>query len=119
MMLELHSTGIDVNPSTRDYIERRLEFALGRFRHQIERVNVRLEDVNGPRGGVDQRCQIRVSLTGRRPLVLAEGLESEIRVSVDQAFDRISRAVARRTDRSMARRRVQGTSVLEATLDGA
>lgn len=39
----------------RQYVERRLRFALGRFAHRLDQLQVRLEDVNGPRGGLDQR----------------------------------------------------------------
>src|SRR4051812_12636710 len=52
--------------------ERRLQFALGRFAGRIRRVDARLADVNGPRGGVDQVWQVIVRLTRRAPAVVIE-----------------------------------------------
>src|SRR5688500_5524346 len=45
------------------YIRRKLGSKLGKYATSIERISVRLTDVNGPRGGVDQRCRIKVVLS--------------------------------------------------------
>ena len=104
MKLELHSSRISVSESTRSYVERRLAFAFGRFADVIQNVAVRLEDINGPRGGVDKLCRIRVKLTGERNPVIAEVVDTEIRAAVDVAADRTGRAVARQLDRRKSRR---------------
>lgn len=39
---------------------RTLASALGRFRQRIRSINVWMEDVNGPRGGIDVWCRIEV-----------------------------------------------------------
>ncbi len=54
----------------RDYAERRLTFALRRFREQIRRVRLRFVDVNGPRHGVDTRCLMIAELTNGQRLVV-------------------------------------------------
>jgi putative sigma-54 modulation protein len=63
---------VDTAEALREYAERRLSFALGRFAHKIQRVMVRLVDVNGPRRGIDSRCSITADLVdGRRIFVEA------------------------------------------------
>jgi hypothetical protein len=38
--------------------------------YQIARASVRFEDVNGPRGGVDTVCRIKLMMIGRPPIVV-------------------------------------------------
>ena len=65
MNLEIRGEKYAVSEELQTHIERRLRFALGRFDGRIGRVTVRISDVNGPRGGIDKRCRIEVSLIPR------------------------------------------------------
>jgi CBS domain-containing protein len=78
----------------REYIRRKLGRRLGKFSEAIERVSVRLEDVNGPRGGVDQVCRIKVVLGGM-PSVVFEAREATARAAFDLAVGGVERAVRR------------------------
>lgn len=51
-------------------IRQRLARALGRFAALLERGTVRFEDVNGPRGGVDTECRVKLVMSGK-PSVIA------------------------------------------------
>jgi putative sigma-54 modulation protein len=104
MRLELHSSRIAISDSTQAYVERRLGFALGRFSDVVESVVVSLADINGPRGGIDKSCRIRVKLMGQKTPVIADVLELEIRAAIDMAAERVGRAVARQLDRRTPRR---------------
>lgn len=74
MRLDLRSLKYELSDDLRLYIERRLHSALGRFADRIERVDVRLADDNGSRGGTDKRCQVVVSLVrGGRLIVEGSG----------------------------------------------
>ena len=102
MDLDIRGLNYELGDELKPYIERRLWFALGRFSGRIGRVMVRLSDVNGPRGGVDKRCQIVVALVPRG-VVMVEG-------SGDDAFALIA-ATAKRAARAIRRereRRLQG-----------
>jgi putative sigma-54 modulation protein len=45
----------------REAVKRRLATILGRFRERIGAVGVYLNDVNGPRGGIDKRCRVELT----------------------------------------------------------
>jgi uncharacterized membrane protein YdjX (TVP38/TMEM64 family) len=81
-------------PRARALLGRRL----GRFATHIERATVRFEDVNGPRGGVDTVCRIKLAVS-HRPSVLVERRA----VDADAALKRSATAVAQAMDRSIGR----------------
>jgi len=54
----------------RDTAERRLRFAMRRLRGQVLQAQVKLVDLNGPRGGIDQRCQIQLTIDGMGTVVV-------------------------------------------------
>jgi ribosome-associated translation inhibitor RaiA len=99
MILEVHASRIELSSSARAYLERRIEFALGRFEESIRSVSVTLEDTNGPRGGVDQLCRILVSLRGERKPVIAEQTHDQLRAAIDLAAECAGRSVSRTIDR--------------------
>jgi len=88
----------------RTYIRRKLGMKLGKFASSIERVSVRLEDVNGPRGGVDQVCRVKVVLSGL-PSVVFEAQDASRDAAVDEALSGVQRAVRRALQRRRARPR--------------
>jgi hypothetical protein len=49
----------------------RLRQALGRLRGWVARIKVRLDDVNGPAGGVDKRCNVEVLVRGSSPVTVS------------------------------------------------
>lgn len=75
---------------------------LGKFSRDIERVTVRLEDVNGPRGGVDVSCRLKVVLSGRRSVVVEERAESTWQAFM-AASDAAARSVRKTVDRTGSR----------------
>jgi ribosome-associated translation inhibitor RaiA len=85
-------------PDANDYVQRKLCTKLARFGSFIERVSVRVKDVNGPRGGVDQVCRIKVVMRGQ-PSVIFESRDSSLNAAVDVALAGVQRAVRRTTAR--------------------
>ncbi len=82
MRTDIRGYQLTISDALRTHIERRLHFALSRFGARILHVAVRLEDINGPRGGVDKRCRIVVALAGAGH-VQVEVLDSECTNAVD------------------------------------
>ena len=87
--------GIDAGRALHEATHRRLRFALGRFERRIDGVRVRFHDVNGPRGGVDQECQVAVRLGQPADLVVIEERDSDAHVALARAVDRAARTVGR------------------------
>ena len=56
MQIEICGREVKLNERLRDYIERRVRFALERLARPIRKVHVQLRDLNGPKGGVDKSC---------------------------------------------------------------
>jgi hypothetical protein len=97
--LAVRTTGLDVGAGLPERVRERLGERLGKFALAIERVVVRFEDVNGPRGGVDTSCRIQVVLSGI-PSVVVEELAAEPAPAFDRAGNRAERAVRRALDRA-------------------
>ena len=94
--------GLRLDQDDKDRIRERLGAKLGKFAASIERVSVRVEDVNGPRGGVDQLCRIKVVLSGL-PSVVVENQAASLAPAVSGALAAVERAVRRNVQRRRMR----------------
>ncbi|MFN7970934.1 MAG: HPF/RaiA family ribosome-associated protein [Acidobacteriota bacterium] len=108
MTIKVRGHGIVVGPELAGFVERRLAFALSRFGGRVRAVQVRLADLNGPRGGIDKRCSMQASLTPSGD-VRVEDTDSQLPAAVDRAATRLARAVGATLER---RRESVGAAVL-------
>ncbi len=107
--IHVRNFGLAINSADHDRVRRRLARRLARFGASVERASVRIEDVNGPRGGLDKRCRIKIVLSGV-PSVTVEEQHGALLDAIDGALRRASiavqRAVGRRSeDKPLPRRR--------------
>ena len=109
MPIDLRSSNVAISVALREHVARRLSFALGRFTHRVERVTVRIVDLNGPRGGPDKRCRIVAPLMPARNF-LVEATDADAYAAVSQAAnrldERVARELARERPRGVATRRI-------------
>ena len=96
----IRAFGIDVSEETRNHLRKKVSRRFGKFAESIERVSIRFRDVNGPRGGVDQVCHMKVVLKSL-PSVVFESRD----VSLDGAFSGALTGAERIVRRSLQRRR--------------
>jgi ribosome-associated translation inhibitor RaiA len=94
--------GVELDEDDRALIRRKLGTKLGKFVESIERVTVRMTDANGPRGGVDHVCGVKVVLSGL-PSVVVERRDASPYAAIDLAL----RATEQAVRRSVSRRRMK------------
>lgn len=87
----------------RDLAVRRVRFVMRRMTWLVPRVRVQLSDTNGPRGGVDKRCQVELRThTGGQVVITT--IHRDWRSALDQALARAARALLRTWHRLQVRR---------------
>lgn len=81
---------------------------------RVSRATVRFEDANGPKGGVDNVCRIKLMLDGLEPIVVEKqaATESEAFAAAEKA---VATALKRTTSKPRASRAKPRTSRATAT----
>jgi hypothetical protein len=87
-------------------VERRVRFVLRRIRWRVPRAEVVFSDVNGPRGGVDKRCQVELRRNGHGPVVVSS-VSTDWRTALDDALSQICCDLTRLRRRIDALRRLR------------
>lgn len=98
MDVQILDRNIGITAAQQEHVDRCLQFAFGRFSNQIRSIEVSLTDVNGPKGGDDLQCRMKVVLQGKGDL-LVEGKGVSVEAVVSETADRAALAVSRRLDR--------------------
>lgn len=94
MNITLRGGGMHLSRKIRRLVDRRVSFELFRFGRRVKAVTVNLEDLNGPRGGIDKRCAMQVDLApGGR--VRVEKTDSELRAAIGRTAAQLAQAVVR------------------------
>ena len=90
----------------RELAVRRAQFVMRRLAWLVPRAQVRLSDVNGPRGGVDKRCQVELKTDGAGSVVIT-AVARDWRTALDTALARAARVLTRLLRRSHDPQRAQ------------
>ena len=90
----------------RELTERRVLFVLRRLRWLVPRADVQMTDVNGPRGGIDKRCQVELRTDGAGSVVVAS-VANDWRTALDNALARATRLLMRLWRRGSDSRRLR------------
>jgi putative sigma-54 modulation protein len=101
MRVEVRFRGLESSPAVIEYATRRVHQHLSRFGRQVSGVTVRLVDVNGPKGGVDKRCQLSVSGPRLGAVKLTE-TQANVLAGIDLALDRVAHLIGRSLERARA-----------------
>jgi ribosome-associated translation inhibitor RaiA len=105
--LNVRTSGLNVDDAMKAHVRRRIGLKLGKSADHIERVTVRFEDVNGPRGGVDTACRIKIVFSGLDSVVY-ETRDLDARKALDRAAAGVDEVVRRLLERTRARPRPPG-----------
>jgi ribosome-associated translation inhibitor RaiA len=83
----------------RDDAVRRVQFVMRRLKWLLSRARVCLSDDNGPRGGVDKRCRVELSMR-HGGTVQITAVARDWRSAIDSALSRAARVLMRQLRRS-------------------
>jgi putative sigma-54 modulation protein len=104
MKLDIQARDFSLTDSIQTYVKERINYLFGARYDQIQRITVRLGDVNGPRGGVDKRCRVKITLPRLNEIVI-EDVQTDLYVAISRAMERASRTVNRRLNRLLDKKR--------------
>ncbi len=99
MRINIYSPGFGLSPAMVQHIETRVSMALETASSQINQVVVRLDDINGSRGGLDKQCRITVHHAYLPPFsveVVNQDLYMAVTEAAGKAKENLWRHVIRR-----------------------
>jgi putative sigma-54 modulation protein len=99
MKIMVRSPGLPPSEAMREFVERQALFHLSRFGRDVDSIEVRVRDVNGPRGGQDMECKVTVA-GPRLGVVTITELSHDLYRSAGAAMTRVARALARSLERA-------------------
>ncbi len=106
MKISIFLNSIDRDKALARFMTERIQQAFLRHRHAIDRIEVRIRDINGLRGGKDKECKILVSRPNTPPLVVTEvhyepgqAFRSALKRAVPNFRSTLQRALRRRTSK--------------------
>ncbi len=97
--LAIRTHGVKITDALTEHVHAKLGARLGKYALHIDKIAVRFEDLNGPRGGVDTECRVQVTIASRPTIVVAERATDAWR-AFDRVCNSLTRAVKRDLDRS-------------------
>lgn len=104
MNVRIVTCRIGIDDAACECIRRCVAFALNRRLDRVADAVIALEDLNGPRGGKDQRCRVTLLLSPRGS-VRAQALGPDIWSVVDRAVQKAARQLHRLLESSWSSRR--------------
>lgn len=102
MQIQVNFGSLPASDPVERHVERQVRRALRRYSGRTTRVEVHLNDLNGPKGGPAQRCLMEARLAGRRPLAVRHD-DTDLYVAITAAADKLHQAVGRRMGRVATR----------------
>lgn len=106
MQIDIVHRNVRVTQEQKEWIQRRIHFALSRFARRIRRVTLVFSDINGARGGVDKKCRFVVMLSPHGEIMIDEtavNIEAAVAAISDRVARAISRTLERRNDMNVPR----------------
>ena len=101
MEIKIFDGPIKTSDAQHDYIMTKVGAAAGRLKDATCAIEVRLTDLNGPKGGVDKQCSIVVTPPGLPTLRVAEQA-TEYYAAIDAAAATLRTSLARSLERTKA-----------------
>jgi len=90
----------EMQDAIRMHVMQALDASFQRFSGKVRTVRVTLQDVNGPRGGVDKSCRIEAKLFPSRRWVMQEVRDADVFAAITLAIQRVRYSVRKALERA-------------------
>jgi len=94
--------------------ERRLQYALSRFQSMINSIEFCVSDLNGPKGGIDKACRVRI--IHRSGQVIVNQKHEDLYVCISKVAEKAARVISRNRARSKKFKRSRHTDLEQPEL---
>ncbi len=99
MIISTSSHNIQLSRELDEFVGTTLRGSLQRLADDVVSVDVFLQDLNGPKGGIDKQATIRIHLRGRREVAVEtvhDNLAAAVRVGAKRAKRAVRRSLRKR-----------------------
>lgn len=104
MRIDIHANSFPLTDALEQYVEAHVVSAIRPVERRVQRVLVRLEDINGDHGGVDKVCRIVLSLPSAKDVVV-ESVDADLYSAIAKSAARVRRSALRIAKRRTRRER--------------
>ena len=114
MQIKIHFSGGKRSDFGNHDFEQVFANSLQRFHHRLKKVHVYIEDINGPKGGIDKQCRCVLHVRRMPPIVIQDQDES-MNALLYRVANRASYVLIQKVDRKKKRNRQKVGEHLLAT----
>ena len=94
MNIVIQCRDFSMTDSLKQYVENQLRFVLTRYSVHIVKINVTLLDINGPKGGLDKRCRVRLKFS-KLPTIIIQDTQKNLYAAIKTCGTKLKRTVER------------------------
>lgn len=94
MIIDIQARQFKLSAALKSYVESRIRLSIGRYETSINRVDVSLSDINGPKGGEDMCCKSIIKVRGL-PTIVVQEINADMYDSINKCLHRAKRSVKR------------------------
>ena len=105
MDIDLQARGFTLTPALAAAARREAGTLARLAGDRLLRLQVRLFDVNGSKGGVDKGCLVAARVGRLRRITVASSIDSDLYRAIPAAFEKLRRALVGASNRVQGRRR--------------
>ena len=116
MKIDIHSQGITLSSNVKNHTDTKARLALGVFSSKINKVDIYLSDVNGPKGGEDMLCKVITTAYGEAPFAVQEKAKT-LYEAINVCLHRVKRSASRKFEKRSNRRMPRAGIDMNIALD--
>lgn len=98
MEMIIQSQGFKLTPALKSFTRDQVTRAMGSCSGEIQRVVIRLRDINGPKGGNDKYCSVEIKFSNH-PITVVKKTSSDMYFSVRKTASQAARTALRQLKR--------------------